>query len=52
MASRHLAGGVGVNERSPIRGEPPEDSAAHRFGSLIRDRSAEFGVEVVIAYEA
>jgi hypothetical protein len=52
MASRHLAGSVGVNERSPIRGEPPEDSAAHRFGSLIRDRSAELGVEVVIAYEA
>jgi hypothetical protein len=52
MASRHLAGSVGVNERSPIRGEPPEDSAAHRFRSLIRDRSAELGVDVVIAYEA
>src|SRR5215207_3306138 len=49
---RWLLGIWPVNERSPIRGEPPEDSAAHRFGSPIRDRSAELGVEVVIAYEA
>lgn len=31
--------------------EPPDDSAAHQFGMLIRARSAELGVEVAITYE-
>lgn len=31
--------------------EPPEDSAAHRFGALIRKRSADLGVDVTVAYE-